>query len=98
MQLAAVDALSEKSDEYLVNLRKKYFLRAKFLVNLLDKELDWKVDMPEAGMFLWAKIPEHLFSKTNTNNSFDFCKSCNLHCIRQSDTFRPAFQRKEGSY
>ena len=75
LQLAAVDALSEKSDEYLVNLRKKYFLRAKFLVNLLDKELDWKVDMPEAGMFLWAKIPEHLFSKTNTNTSFDFCKS-----------------------
>lgn len=75
LQFAAVDALSEKSDEYLKNLRQKYFSRAKFLVNLLDKELGWKVEMPSAGMFLWAKIPQNLFEKTKTNNSFDFCKT-----------------------
>lgn len=75
LQLAAIDAMSSKSDEYLKNLRQKYFSRAKFLVNLLDKELDWKVEMPTAGMFLWAKVPEHLLAKTQTNNSFDFCKT-----------------------
>jgi alanine-synthesizing transaminase len=73
LQLAAIDALSSKSDEYLENLRQKYFYRAKFLVELLDKELGWKVEIPKCGMFLWAKIPDHLFAKTKTNNSFDFC-------------------------
>jgi len=75
LQLAAVDALSEKSEEYLKNLRQKYFSRAQFLVSLLDRELGWKVEMPKAGMFLWAKIPDHLFAKTKTDNSFDFCKT-----------------------
>ena len=75
LQLAAIDALSEKSNEYLENLRQKYFNRAKFLVSLLDQELNWKVVMPQAGMFLWAQIPEHLFVKTNTKTSFDFCKT-----------------------
>ncbi len=75
LQLTAIDALSEKSDEYLQNLRDKYFKRAKFLVALLEKELTWKVQMPRAGMFLWAKIPDYLFAKTKTDNSFDFCKT-----------------------
>jgi len=75
LQIAAIDALSAQSDEYLQNLRQKYFSRAKFLVNLLDKELEWKVEMPKAGMFLWAKIPALLFAKTNTKTSFDFCKT-----------------------
>ena len=74
LQLAAINALSEKSDDYLKNLRKKYFNRAKFFVSLFDKELGWKVKMPSAGMFLWAKIPPELFAKTNTKTSFDFCK------------------------
>lgn len=74
LQLSVIDALSEKSDEYLKNLRSLYLKRAKFLINLLDKELDWKVDMPEAGMFLWTKIPQNLYNKTKTNNAFDFCK------------------------
>lgn len=75
LQLAAVDALSSKSDEYLKDLRAKYLRRAKFLVDLLDKELGWKVEMPEAGMFLWAKIPQNLYDQTKTNNAFDFCKT-----------------------
>ena len=75
LQLAAIDALSKKSDQYLKDLRQKYCNRAKFLINLLEKELGWKVEMPKAGMFLWAKIPDNLFAKTTTNNSFDFCKA-----------------------
>lgn len=75
LQLAAIDALSSKSDEYLKNLRQKYLKRGKFLIDLLDKELDWKVQMPKAGMFLWAKIPTSLFEKTKTQTSFDFCKT-----------------------
>ena len=74
LQIAAADALSEKSDEYLKNLRQKYLQRAKLFSGLLDKELKWEVKIPKAGMFLWAKIPNHLYSKTKTANSFDFCK------------------------
>jgi alanine-synthesizing transaminase len=74
LQLAAIDALGEKSDEYLKNLREKYFKRGAFLVDLLHTKLGWKVEMPKAGMFLWAKIPQDLFKKTNTKNSFEFCK------------------------
>jgi alanine-synthesizing transaminase len=74
LQLAAADALSNKSDQYLKDLRQKYCNRAEFLINLLNTELGWKVEMPKAGMFLWAKIPDNLFVATKTNNSFDFCK------------------------
>lgn len=73
LQLAAADALSPKSDQYLADLRKKYFSRGQFLTDLLAKELSWEVEMPKAGMFLWAKIPAQLFDKTKTDNSFDFC-------------------------
>ncbi len=75
LQLAAIDALSDKSEEYLKNLRQKYLNRGKFLIELLDKELGWKVQMPKAGMFLWAKIPDSLYEKTKTKNAFDFCKT-----------------------
>lgn len=75
LQLAAIDALSQKSDKYLKDLRQKYFARGKFLANLLDQELGWRPELPKAGMFLWAKIPDHLFAKTKTNSSFDFCKT-----------------------
>ena len=70
VQYAAIDALSEKSDGYLADLRKKYQNRALFLADLLEKELNWKFDKPEASMFLWGKIPQQ-FSHLN---SFDFCK------------------------
>ena len=70
VQYAAIDALSEKSDGYLADLRKKYQSRALFLASLLEKELNWKFDKPEASMFLWGKIPE----KFSHLNSFDFCK------------------------
>lgn len=70
LQMVAADALSEKSDEYLRNLRLLYHNRGKFLVNLLAAELGWKVEKPKASMFIWAKIPE----KFLTFSAFDFCK------------------------
>jgi alanine-synthesizing transaminase len=75
LQLAAVEALSKKSDDYLKELRKKYLSRAKFFIKLFKDELNWKIPMPSAGMFLWTKIPDHLFEETNTTNSFEFCKN-----------------------
>jgi alanine-synthesizing transaminase len=70
LQIAAIDALSEKSDEYLKNLRNLYKNRGEFLCELLKKELGWIVEKPKASMFIWAKMPDkfcHL-------SSFDFCK------------------------
>lgn len=70
LQLAAVDAMSPKSDQYLLDLREKYYARALFLTKALDQHLGWKVPMPKASMFLWAEMPrifQHL-------SSFDFCK------------------------
>lgn len=70
LQMVAVDALSEKSDEYLKNLRALYKNRGDFLVELLDKELGWKVEKPKASMFIWTKLPPKFSNMT----SFDFCK------------------------
>lgn len=70
LQMVAVDALSEKSDEYLENLRALYKNRGEFLVELLEKELGWKVEKPRASMFIWTKLPVKFSAMT----SFDFCK------------------------
>ncbi len=70
LQLVAAEALSEKSDEYLKNLRQLYKTRGEFLVNLLDKELGWKVEMPKASMFVWTRLPKQFSHLT----SFDFAK------------------------
>ncbi len=70
VQMACAVALSEKSDDYLLNLRKKYKSRAEFLVKLLNEELGWNVEMPKASMFLWTKIPPKFAHLT----SFEFCK------------------------
>ena len=71
LQLAAVEALSEKSDDYLRNLRSTYEKRARFLVNILKEELNWEVKMPNASMFCWAELPQE-FSHLS---SFEFCKT-----------------------
>ncbi len=55
LQMVAADALSEKSDEYLKNLRATYKKRSEILVDLLEKELGWKVEKPKASMFIWTK-------------------------------------------
>ena len=70
IQMAAALALSEKSDEYLNNLRLLYKSRGDFLVNLLREELAWEVEKPKASMFLWTKLPK----KFAEFSSFDFCK------------------------
>ncbi|MFT6106355.1 MAG: alanine-synthesizing transaminase [Rickettsiales bacterium] len=75
LQLAAIEALSTKSDEYLKDLRGIYLKRAQFLVKLLKEELGWEIAMPKASMFLWGKIPAHLFEKTNTTSCFELCKA-----------------------
>jgi alanine-synthesizing transaminase len=70
LQMVAADALTEKSDEYLKNLRATYKKRGEFLVDLLQKELGWSVEKPKAGMFIWTKLPQ----KFAELPSFDFCK------------------------
>ncbi len=70
LQMVAVDALSEKSDEYLLELRQKYKSRGEFLVELLEKELGWVIEKPKASMFLWTKLPKQFSHLT----SFEFCK------------------------
>lgn len=70
LQLAAVEALSEKSSDYLDSLRQKYKQRAEFLVSIFKQELDWELTMPSASMFCWAKLPKQFSNMT----SFNFCK------------------------
>lgn len=70
LQISAVDALSDKTLPYLENLRATYKKRAEFLVEQFNKELNWNLEMPKAGMFCWTKLPE----KFAHFSSFDFCK------------------------
>lgn len=70
LQMVAAEALTEKSDEYLKNLRATYKKRGEFLVDLLAKELGWNVEKPKASMFIWTKLPQ----KFAAMPSFDFCK------------------------
>ena len=70
LQMAAVDALSEKSNDYLEELRQKYKSRGEFLCNLLEKELGWNVEKPKASMFVWTRLPKQFLHLT----SFEFCK------------------------
>ena len=69
LQLAAISAMSEKTDKYLEQTRETYYNRAVFLQKELKNKLDWEVDLPKATMFIWAKIPE----KFKDISSFDFC-------------------------
>ncbi|NBV06392.1 MAG: aminotransferase class I/II-fold pyridoxal phosphate-dependent enzyme [Proteobacteria bacterium] len=70
LQMVAVDALTEKSDDYLKELRQKYKSRGQFLLKLLENELDWIVEKPKASMFIWAKLPEKFSHLT----AFEFCE------------------------
>lgn len=70
LQMVSASALSEKSDDYLINLRQLYKKRADYFVKKFSQELGWHIDYPKASMFVWAKIP-HQFSHFS---SFDFCK------------------------
>ncbi len=70
LQMVAVDALSEKSDEYLNNLRALYKKRGEFLCDILKEELGWEVVKPKASMFVWTALPKQFTHLT----SFEFCK------------------------
>ena len=70
LQMVSASALSKKSDDYLVNLRKLYHQRGEYFVKKFHDELGWKIEKPKASMFVWAKIPPQFSSL----NSFDFCK------------------------
>ena len=70
LQMVASRALLEVGNDELDLVRKRYYDRAIFLVKLLDKELNWKIEMPKASMFLWAKIPDKFINL----GSFEFCK------------------------
>ena len=70
LQMVAAEALSQKSDEYLKELRQKYKSRGEFLVDLLQKELGWHVEKPKASMFIWTKLPKQFSHLT----SFEFCE------------------------
>ncbi len=70
LQMAAALALSEKSEQYLDELRAKYKRRGDFFVEVFARELGWEIEKPKASMFLWTKIPD----KFSHLNSFEFCK------------------------
>ena len=70
LQMVSASALSEKSDDYLINLRQLYKKRADYFVKKFAQELGWHIDYPKASMFVWAKIP----SQFSHFSSFDFCK------------------------
>lgn len=70
LQMVAAEALTAKSDQYLVDLRQKYKQRGEFLVDILQKELGWNVERPKASMFVWTRLPKE-FSHLS---SFEFCR------------------------
>lgn len=70
LQIVAAEALTEKSEEYLKNLRLLYQKRGEFFIDILQKELGWEVEKPKASMFIWAKIPP----KFAHLSSFEFFK------------------------
>jgi alanine-synthesizing transaminase len=70
LQMVSASALSEKSDDYLINLRQLYKKRADYFIKKFSQELNWHIEEPRASMFIWTKIP-HQFSHLS---SFDFCK------------------------
>lgn len=61
---------NHENQQYLTNLRQNYLRRAKFLVKILNEELNWQASLSKVSMFIWLKIPE----KFANLSSFDFCK------------------------
>ncbi len=76
IQIVAAEELTEKSDEYLKNLRQLYKTRGEFLVDIFARELSWNIEKPKASMFVWTSLPKQ-FSHLS---SFEFCKKILLEC------------------
>ncbi|NBX53013.1 MAG: aminotransferase class I/II-fold pyridoxal phosphate-dependent enzyme [Proteobacteria bacterium] len=70
LQMVASSALSDKSDEYLIALRKLYKDRSDYFIKKFHNDLGWNIEKPKASMFVWAKLPLQFSSMS----SFDFCK------------------------
>ena len=70
LQMVVCEAFTNKSDQYLKDLRAKYKRRVEFMVKILHDELAWNVEMPKAGMFVWIRLPQQFSHLT----SFEFCK------------------------
>ncbi len=70
LQKTAAYCLENETGQYLDEMRAVYLKRAKFMLDLFAKELDWQCDMPKASMFIWAKMPEKFLEI----GSFEFCK------------------------
>ncbi len=70
LQKVAAYCLNEETGQYLDEMRAVYVKRAKFMVDLFAKELNWQCEMPKASMFIWTKLPE----KFTEMGSFAFCK------------------------
>ena len=68
--MVVCEAFTNKSDQYLKDLRAKYKRRVEFMVKILHDELAWNVEMPKAGMFVWIRLPQQFSHLT----SFEFCK------------------------
>ncbi|SET48037.1 hypothetical protein SAMN05421676_10553 [Salinibacillus kushneri] len=62
IQKAAVQALRE-SGQFSRELREIYQRRRDCFVNGLN-EAGWKVDIPKASMFVWARVPKGISSKS----------------------------------
>jgi len=69
IQKAAISALRGTS-EFSEHLRAVYKKRRDILINGLG-ELGWKIDVPKASMFIWAKIPASYTSKEFTYKLID---------------------------
>lgn len=76
VQLAAIEAMKPKSDEYLAEVCDVYYTRAKYLTKILKDELDWEVELPKATMFLWARLPKKFQHLT----SLEFCDQLIKEC------------------
>ena len=72
-QYAAIQAL-QKGSEFTANTRKIYRKRRDCLVEGLHR-IGWKAEKPEAGMFVWAEIPD---SRPSMEFAFDLLEKANV--------------------
>lgn len=69
IQIASIIALNEH-DDYIDVVVDEYRDRRDTLVDGLNRA-GWEIEAPNATMFVWAKIPEHLRSMGSMNFTFD---------------------------
>jgi LL-diaminopimelate aminotransferase len=70
LQIAAIAALTGPQD-YVKEVSGAYQRRRKIVTDGLNA-LGWNIEMPKAGMYVWAPIPA---TKSSAESSFDFVAS-----------------------